>query len=140
MKQKYELKKEAIGESNAILAGLIGISVVILQALISVNAADPPAVIAVLAFAIALPVLGTLVMLNVVLARYRYASFPAYLTLAYILGEGSAVVGVVAAFWHVTWVAGALILVSGLVGVGTYFAYSRQLEKDNAPDRNGTGQ
>ena len=81
-----------------------------------------------------------LVMLNVVLARYRYASFPVYLTLAYLLGEGGAVVGVVAAFWHLSWVAGVLIAVSSLVGLGTYFAYSKQLRKDNAPDRHETSQ
>ncbi len=54
------------------------------------------------------------------------------------MGEGGAVVGVVAAFWHVSWVAGGLIVVSGLVGLGIYFAYSKQLQKDNAPDQNET--
>ena len=72
--------------------------------------------------------------------RYRYASFPMYFTFAYVMGEGGAVVGVVAAFWHVSWVAGVLILVSGLVGLGIYFAYSRQLQKDNAPTQNENGQ
>ena len=140
MTQKYELKEEMIRESNGILAGLIGISVVIMQALIAINATDPAAVIALLAFAIALPMMGMLVMLNVLLVRYRYASFPVYITVAYVMGEGSAVVGVVAAFWHVSWVAGVLIVVSGLVGLGIYFAYSRQLQKDNAPTQNENGQ
>ena len=84
-----------------------------------------------LAFAIALPLLGTLVMLNIVQAKYKYASYPLYLTLAYFVGQSSAFVGVVAAFWHVSWIAGGLILVSGIVGLAIYFAYSRQLEKDN---------
>ncbi len=140
MKQKYELQAAWIRQSNAILAGLIGISVVIVQALISVNAADPPALVALLAFAIALPMMGTLVMINVVLAQYRYASFPVYITFAYFLGEGSAAVGVVAAFWHMSWVAGVLIVVSCLVGVGIYFAYSRQLQKDNPPGSHDPGQ
>ncbi len=82
MNQKYELKDETIRQSNAILAGLIGISVVIVQALIAVNTTDPAAVIAILAFAIGLPMMAVLVMLNVLLARHRYASFPAYITLA----------------------------------------------------------
>ena len=105
MKQKYELKEEWAGQTGAIFAGLIGIGVVIVQALIAINTTDPSAVIALLAFAIALPLLGTLVILNVVQAKYRYASYPAYLTFAYILGEGSAGVGVIAAFWHVSWIA-----------------------------------
>ncbi len=140
MQPKYELKEETIRQSNAILAGLIGISVVIVQALIAIKATDPPAVIALLAFAIALPMMGMLVMLNVVLAKFRYASFPGYVTFAYFMGEGGATVGVVAAFWHVSWVAGVLIVVSGLVGLGIYFAYSKQLQKDNAPEGNKTGQ
>ncbi len=75
MKQKYELQEAWIRESRAILGGLIGISIVIVQALIAIKATDLPAVIAVLAFAIALPMMGTLIMLNIVLARFRYAPF-----------------------------------------------------------------
>ena len=136
MNKKYELQGAWIRESNAILGGLIGISVIIVQALLSSKVTDPPALIAILAFAIALPVMGTLVMLNVVLSRYRYISVPGYFTLAYVLGEGSAAVGVIAAFWHLSWIAGLLIVMSSLVGMGIYFAYSRQLEKDNPTEGN----
>ncbi len=58
----------------------------------------------------------------------------------FILGEGGAALGVVAAFWHLSWIAGVLILVSGLFGVGVYLAYTRQLQKDNAPDQKETNQ
>ncbi len=140
MKQKFEIKEEYIRQSNSILAGLIGISVVIVQALIAIKATDPPAVIAILAFAIALPMMGALVMINTVLARHRYASFPGYLTLAYFVGEGSAAVGVVAAFWHLSWIGGVLIVASCLAGLAVYFAYSRQIQKDNPPDGNERDQ
>ncbi len=136
MNQKIELKKEYILESNAVLAGLIGISVVIVQALISIKATDPATLISILAFAIALPIMAALVMINTVLARYRYASFPGYLTLTYFVGEGGAGVGVVAAFWHLSWIAGVLIVVSCLAGFAVYFAYSRQIQKDNPSDGN----
>ncbi len=135
MNQRYEIKEEYARESTAILAGLIGISLVIVQALIAIRATDLPAMIALFAFAVALPMLGMLVIINALYAKHRYVSFPLYLTLAYALGEGGAALGVVAAFWHVSWVAGALILVSGLLGLGVYLAYTRQLEKDNSPDR-----
>ena len=131
MKKKYELKEEWAQQTGTIFAGLIGIGVIIVQALIAINASDPPAVIAMLAFAIALPLLGTLVMLNVVQAKYKYASYPLYLNFAYVVGQSSAFVGVVAAFWHVSWVAGVLILISGIISLAIYFAYARQLEKDN---------
>ncbi len=133
MNGKIEIKEEYTRESTAILAGLIGISVVIVQALIGAHPTDLPAKIALLAFAVALPMLGMLVILNGLYARVRYASFPLYLTLAYFLGEGGAAIGVVAAFWHLSWIAGVLILVSGLFGVGVYLAYRRQLRRDNPP-------
>jgi type III secretory pathway component EscS len=140
MNRKFELREEYTRESNLILAGLIGISVVIVQALIGIHASDLPATIALLAFAIALPMLGMLVILNALYAKYRYASFPLYLTIAYFLGEGGAALGVVAAFWHLSWVAGALIVVSIFLAVGVYFAYTRQLQKDNPPDQTETSQ
>ena len=133
MKRKYELREEWAQQTGVIFAGLIGIGVVIVQALIGINATDPPAVIAMLAFAIALPLLATLVMLNVVQTKYKYASYPFYLTFAYVVGQSSAVVGIIAAFWHVSWIAGVLIIISSLVGLAIYLAYSRQLEKDNLP-------
>jgi len=133
MKRKYELREEWAQQTGVIFAGLIGIGVVIVQALIGINATDPPAVIAMLAFAIALPLLSTLVMINVVQTKYKYASYPFYLTFAYVVGQSSAVVGIIAAFWHVSWIAGVLIIISSLVGLAIYLAYSRQLEKDNLP-------
>ncbi len=140
MNRKFEIKEEYTRESTAILAGLIGISVVIVQALITIHGTDLPARIALLAFAIALPLLGMLVILNTLYSQVRYASFPLYLTLAYVLGEGGAALGVVAAFWHLSWVAGALIVASGLFGVVVYLAYTRQLKKDNTPEQNEISQ
>ncbi len=140
MNQKFELKEEYIRESNAVLAGLIGISVVIVQALITIKATDPATVISILAFAISLPIMAALVMINTFLARYRYASFPGYLTLAYFVGEGGAGVGVVAAFWHLSWIAGVLIMASCLAGFAVYFTYSRQILKDNPQEGNDPGR
>ena len=138
MNQEFEPQEKWLRQSSLILAGLIGIGVVIVQALISVNATDPPATIALLAFAIALPLLGTLVILNVVLAGYRHASIPVYLTFAYYVGEGSACVGVIAAFWHVSWIAGVLVVISGLVGLAIAAAYTKELQKVNSPVDNDT--
>src|SRR5262245_2541843 len=138
MNQKFELKAQWIRQTNVILAGLIGIGVVIVQALIAINATDSAAMIALFAFAIALPLLGILVVLNVTLVEYRYASYPVYLSFAYIVGEASACVGVIAAFWHVSWIAGVLVVISGLVGLATAYSYTMRLQKDNAPVNNDT--
>jgi len=54
---------------------------------------------------------------------HHYAAYPGYLVVAKTVAQVSAFVGVVAAFWHVLWLAGVLVLVSGIVG----FATSRHL-------------
>ncbi|HEX8918277.1 MAG TPA: hypothetical protein VF898_07225 [Chloroflexota bacterium] len=79
--------------------------------------------ISILAFATALPFLAVMVLINHAQAGYRYVSYPGYVTLAILLGQGGAFVGVVAAFWHISWVAGLLLLVSGGVGLGIYAVY-----------------
>jgi hypothetical protein len=38
------------------------------------------------------------------------------------VGQSAAFVGIVAAFWHITWVAGVVILVSSLVAMGIHSA------------------
>jgi len=63
------------------------------------------------------------VMLTQVQSLHHYASYPGYLVVAKTVAQASAFVGVVAAFWHVLWFAGVLVLVSGSVG----FATSRHL-------------
>jgi hypothetical protein len=129
--KKYEVKEEWSRQTGAIQAGLITIGLIIVQAMIATNATDTPALISLWAFAIALPLLAVLVLLNIAQAKYKYASYPFYLTFAYIVGQSSAFVGIVSAFWHVSWVAGVLLLVSAAIGLAVYLAYSRQLEKDN---------
>jgi O-antigen/teichoic acid export membrane protein len=134
MARRYQLPRTAIQESRLLLVGLIGISVVIVQALIVIGPKDPAGVIALFAFAVSLPVLGALAIVDLVFERYRYASFPAYLNVAYFIGENGAAVGVVAAFWHVSWVAGVLVLISGAFGLTVYLFYSRRLERENASE------
>jgi hypothetical protein len=129
--KKYEIKEEYTRQSSAIQAGLITMGVIIFQALIGTGATDIPALISLWSFALAMPLLAALVMLNLRQAKYRYATYPYYLTFAYVVEEFGAFVGIVGAFWHVSWIAGVLLLVSSTVGLAVYLAYSRQQESDN---------
>jgi hypothetical protein len=43
-----------------------------------------------------------------------------------------ALVGVVAAFWHISWIAGLGILASGILGVAVYSAGYAHLEVDGS--------
>jgi hypothetical protein len=47
--------------------------------------------------------------------------------------NASAFVGVVAGFWHISWIAGTGMLVSGLVAVGVHAAGYMDLKRDETP-------
>jgi len=134
MNRKYEVKHEWTQQALVVYGGLIGIGVVILQAVIPAQSLDLPLQISILSFAIALPFLAIMVLVNHAQASYRYASYPKYLSLAIVLGQGGAFIGVFAAFWHISWMAAAFLVISGIVGLVIYVAYSKQLAQDNTPD------
>ena len=140
MNRKYEIKPEWTQQALVVYGGLIAIGVVILQALISAPSLDLPLQVSILSFAIAMPLLAIMVLVNHAQASYRYASYPRYLSLAIVLGQGGAFIGVLAAFWHISWVAAVLLVISGLVGLVVYAAYSRQLARDNPPDETRSSQ
>ncbi len=134
MNRKYEVKPEWTQQALVVYGGLIAVGVVILQALIPAQSLDLPLQISILSFAIALPFLAIMVLVNHAQASYRYATYPAYLSLVILLGQGGAFIGVFAAFWHISWLAAVFLLISGVVGLAVYAVYSKQLVRDNPPD------
>ena len=134
MKRKYEVKPEWTRQALVVYGGLIGIGIVILQALLSIQTLDPASFISIISFAVAIPLLATMVLLNHAQTSYRYASYPWYLTLIILLGQGGAFLGTWAAFWHISPLAGVLLPVSGVVGLIIYGAYLKQLERDNVTE------
>lgn len=140
MNRKYEVKPEWTQQALVVYGGLIAIGVVILQALISAQSLDLPLLISILAFAIALPLLAVMVLVNHAQASYRYASYPKYLTVVILLGQGGAFIGVLAVFWHISWIAAILLLISGGIGLVVYAVYSKQLTRDNQADTTGDSQ
>ena len=130
MKDGWTQKAGSLQQDNLIYVGLIGIGVVIMQPFIAAARLDLPSTISVLAFSLAIPLVAGLMMLNLVQSLHKYAAYPWYLVLARAVGQGSAVVGVAAAFWHVLWIAGVVVSVSGIVGSALYAAYYRRLVRD----------
>ena len=41
----------------------------------------------------------------------------------YVVGRIASVIGIATAFWHVSWIAGTLLLGSGAIGFGIYYSY-----------------
>ena len=128
---RYLLRPEWIRAEAVVNAGLIIVGVYIVQSLLAANFADIAARISVVAWAVALPLLAALAMLNVAQERYRYASYPPYLLIARAVAQASAATGLIAAFWHIWMPAGIVVVASALAAVGLYALYARRLEKDN---------
>ena len=128
---RYLLRPEWIRAETVVNAGLIIVGIYIVQSLLASNFADTAARISVVAWAVAIPLLAALGMLNVAQESYRYASYPRYLLIARAIAQGGAAVGVVSAFWHIWMPAGIVLIVSGVAALGLFVTYWRRLEEDN---------
>jgi len=125
------LRPEWIRTETVINAGLIIAGIYIVQSLLASSFEDTAARISIVAWAVAIPLLAALGMLNVAQESYRYASYPLYLLIARGIAQASAAVGVASAFWHLWMPAGVVLIVSGVAAVALYAAYARRLENDN---------
>ena len=63
----------------------------------------------------------------------RRATTSVLATIAWVVAQNLAFVGVVAGFWHITWIAGVGMLAGGLVEVAVHSAGYTRLECDQAP-------
>jgi hypothetical protein len=120
----YPVRPEWTRDDDLMNGGLIAIGALVVQAFLSRGGAlDLPALVSVLAFAVAMPLLVALILLNHLQAIWNEAPYPPYLVAAHILAQGSAVVGVVAAFWQLSWLAGAVFAISAALAVLLYLGY-----------------
>jgi hypothetical protein len=131
---RYVVKPEWIRADTAINAGFIVVGVYIVQALIGTGVADPATRLSIIAWAVAIPLLAALAMLNLVREWYRYTSYPLYWSIAWIFAHGAALVGLVAAIWHVWFPAAIVLMISGAAGFAVYQISVRRLERDNSSD------
>jgi hypothetical protein len=129
---RYSIPPEVLRFDTLIDVALIVLGVYILQAFISTTVTDTAARISIVAWALAIPLLAFLVLLNRVQEAFRYASIPSYLVVARGLAPGAAVVGFGAAVWHLWMPASLVLIASGLGGLFLYRAYRSRLERDNA--------
>jgi hypothetical protein len=91
---------------------------------------DIPALISVLACAFTLPLLSLQILaaFDDVSRKFTIADTLG-LKIAYWIGSVYALLGIVAAFWHISWVAGLVVLISGLVGRLVYVDYRQRLRR-----------
>jgi hypothetical protein len=127
-KAGLDQEEEWIRQNNLAYVGLMGVGVVMVQPFLTAPALDLSAVICVVAFSVAIPLLAALAMVNQQEAFRRRATNSMTVSVAKAFAQMCAFVGLVAAFWHILWIAGVGILASGIVGVAVYSAGYVRLE------------
>jgi hypothetical protein len=115
-------EREWLGQTNLIYGALITVGVLIVQPFLTAPSLDLAATISVIAFAVAIPLLAALILVNRE-ETFRGRRTPSRLAaVGNGVGQSAAFIGIVAAFWHITWVAGVVVLVSSLVAMGVHSA------------------
>jgi hypothetical protein len=127
------MAQEVLGQFALIYGGLIVIAVYMVQPFLTALSLDASATISVVAFAVAISLLAALVMVNrqEVFRGRRTTSLT--VTIAQVVAQVAAFVGIVAGFWHITWIAGVTFLVAGLVAIGVHSAGWWRVESTHDP-------
>jgi hypothetical protein len=139
VKEDSELEQEWLRQNNLIYGGLIGIGVVMVQPFLTAATLDLSAKICIVAFSVAIPLLAALVLVNRQEAFRRRATRSVIIGTAQVVGQVCAFVGVAAGFWHILWIAGVGMLVSGIVGVAVHTAAYARLERNREPTESDAG-
>jgi short subunit fatty acids transporter len=125
-------QEEWIRQSNLIYGGLGAAGLVAVQPFLTTSPLDLTATICVVAFAVAIPLLAALLLLNRQEAFRRQVTRSRMVSVAKSLAEGASFVGLTAAFWHISQTAGITFLVSGFFAVGVHSAGYTKLEYDGS--------
>ena len=127
--------EEAVKQSGLIYGGLIGIAVVMVQGFLEAPSHDASARVSVIAFSVAIPLLAALVMVNRQEIFRRRRTPSVNVTVAQVIAQSAAFVGLVAGFWHIDWIAGVAFLAAAFVGLLVHSAGFWRLERDQNPSR-----
>jgi hypothetical protein len=138
VRQDPAQEQEWLRQNNLIFGALIGVGVVMVQPFLTAPSLDLSATICVVAFSVAIPLLAGLVLVNRQESFRRRRATSWLVSTAQVVAQATAFAGVVAAFWHILWIAGLVMLVSGLVAVAVHTVGYTQLERDQAPGDSGS--
>jgi hypothetical protein len=132
-----ESGEEAVRQNGLIYGGLIGIAVVIVQGFLEAPSNAATAKISVIAFSVAIPLLAALVMVNRQETFRRRRTPSVMVTVAQSVAQGAALVGIVAGFWHIYWIAGVVFLAAAFLGLFVHSAGWWRLEGNRDPSPGG---
>ena len=126
-------EQEWVRQNKTAYVGLIAVALVMVQPFLSAASLDLSAKICVVAFAVAIPLLASLVMVSEQESFRRRMTPSVLVRVAKSVAQVAASLGVVAGFWHMTWIAGVVMVGAGIVGVGVHSAGYWRLERDKEP-------
>lgn len=123
--------------SKIISGSLIGVSLIILQDLVSIGTLDVPLHTSVMAFSIALPCLVIKFIESGFKTNIKIAKLPLLImdmiwSIIGIIGGIAAFIGIAAAFWHITPEAGQAFIGTSIVTAMAFSLYVRVRTKDRA--------
>lgn len=127
--EEPEQQREWIRQNNVIYGGLIAIGLVLVQPFLTATTLDWSAKICVIAFSAAIPLLAALVLVNRQETFRRRLTDSLLVRVTQSIAQLLAFVGVVAGFWHIMWLAGVGILVSGFAAMMVHSAGYFRLER-----------
>src|SRR2546425_4291571 len=131
--QKMKTSEYTIRLHTLYAGGLIGISLIVLQVFIGLGKLDMPALISVLAFATAVPLLSGMLVTNFIERRYQYSSPRSRIVKvvenSFYLGILIDLVGIAAAFWHLSLIAGIVFTIMTFVSGLFYSIYISSLSE-----------
>jgi hypothetical protein len=124
---------EGLRQTGVVYGALILIGVYMVTPFLVAPSLDASATVSVIAFSVAIPLLAALVLVNrqEIFRSRRTRSVTVLITQG--IAQGAALVGIVAGFWHITWVAGVVFLVGAFVGMGVHSAGWWRLESTRDP-------
>jgi hypothetical protein len=132
--QKVKIDKYALELHDVYAGGLIAISLVILQGFIGLASLDIAALISMIAFSAALPLLSGLLVIGLIERKYPYGSprtrIASLVRKLFILGIVLSFIGIGAAIWHASWIAGAVCVISSFTAAIVYMLYAADLEEE----------
>ena len=136
--------EEPLRQLGLTYGGLIGVAVVMTQPFLVARNLDASARFCITAFAVAIPLLAALVLVNRQEVYRGRRTTSVIVMIAQSIAYLAAFVGIVAGFWHIMWVAGVTFFVAGLVAVGVHSAGFWRVESPRPPatapgDRAGCG-
>jgi hypothetical protein len=133
MTETGEMKEEMLRQTGVMYGGLIAIAVVMVQGFLETKSLDAAARISTISFAVAIPLLAALVLVNRQETFRGRQTTSVSVTLARAIAQLAAFIGLVAGFWDITWVAGVTFLVAALVAVGVHSAGFWRVESPRPP-------